>query len=191
MARTPGSTAEETRARILAAAGALFADRGYAGTSIRDIAEHVGMTKAALYYHFESKQDVLAALVRPHLEAIDALAASCTAADHVDRAAVLREMLELLAEPDPTLRAVVSDPSALHDVAARLDPRASFRRLARALAGDDPAAMIAVRCALGAVRSGVMATLLDRPAQDGSGLAPADADLIVEAGVRAWSVVEG
>ena len=98
----------------------------------------------------------------------------------------------LFFEPYPRrLRALVGDPSALHDIAARLDPRTSFRRLAQALAGDDPAATTAVRCALGAVRSGVIATLLDRPPGEPRGLAPVEADLIVEAGLRAWSVVEG
>ena len=63
MARTAGSHAEITQQRILEAARELFAERGYAGTSIRDIAERLSMTKAALYYHFPGKQDVLVALV--------------------------------------------------------------------------------------------------------------------------------
>jgi AcrR family transcriptional regulator len=48
-----------TRERILAAALTLFAERGYDATSMREIAEHVGTTKAALYYHFESKADIV------------------------------------------------------------------------------------------------------------------------------------
>jgi hypothetical protein len=47
-----GSSAVDTRARILDAARTLFAERGYAGTSMRDLADALGMTKAALYYHF-------------------------------------------------------------------------------------------------------------------------------------------
>jgi AcrR family transcriptional regulator len=45
---TTGSTAEATRSRILGAAGELFAERGYAGTAIRDIVARLGVTKAAL-----------------------------------------------------------------------------------------------------------------------------------------------
>jgi AcrR family transcriptional regulator len=41
-----------TRARILAIALELFAEQGFAGTSVADIAGRLGTTKAALYYHF-------------------------------------------------------------------------------------------------------------------------------------------
>jgi AcrR family transcriptional regulator len=48
-----------TRERILDIALELFADQGYDKTSLRDIAERLGTTKAALYYHFERKEDIL------------------------------------------------------------------------------------------------------------------------------------
>jgi AcrR family transcriptional regulator len=48
-----------TRERILDIALELFVDQGYDKTSLRDIAERLGTTKAALYYHFERKQDIL------------------------------------------------------------------------------------------------------------------------------------
>ena len=44
------------RDRILVAAAHLYALRGYAGTSIREIAERAGVTKPLIYYHFESKE---------------------------------------------------------------------------------------------------------------------------------------
>lgn len=52
-----------TRDRILDAALALFADKGYEATSMREIAEQLGMTKPALYYHFDSKEDIVRALL--------------------------------------------------------------------------------------------------------------------------------
>src|SRR6204780_476668 len=55
----------EPRRRILAVALELFAVRGYAGTSIRDITERMGLTKAALYYHFASKEQILDAVTEP------------------------------------------------------------------------------------------------------------------------------
>lgn len=55
----------ETREQILTAARDLFADRGFEQTSLREIAAEVGITKAALYYHFPSKADILEALVAP------------------------------------------------------------------------------------------------------------------------------
>ena len=40
----------------------LFIEKGFDGTSLREIAEQLGFTKAALYYHFASKDDILMAL---------------------------------------------------------------------------------------------------------------------------------
>lgn len=51
-----------TRERILDVALDLFVRKGYAETSLREIAAELGFSKAALYYHFESKQDILLAL---------------------------------------------------------------------------------------------------------------------------------
>jgi AcrR family transcriptional regulator len=52
----------DTRDRILDVALELFTEQGFDGTSLREIAERLGVTKAALYYHFESKDDILLAL---------------------------------------------------------------------------------------------------------------------------------
>jgi AcrR family transcriptional regulator len=57
----PGAAAS-TRERILDVALDLFVDQGYDATSLRQIAERLGVTKAALYYYFEAKDDILAAL---------------------------------------------------------------------------------------------------------------------------------
>src|SRR5262245_6999957 len=56
------AAAASTRERILDVALDLFVDQGYDGTSLRQIAERLGVTKAALYYHFEAKENILAAL---------------------------------------------------------------------------------------------------------------------------------
>ena len=52
----------DTHQRILDVALDLFIEQGFDGTSLRQIAERLGVTKAALYYHFESKDDILMAL---------------------------------------------------------------------------------------------------------------------------------
>src|SRR6202020_1691135 len=51
-----------TRERILNVALDLFIEKGFDKTSLREIAEQLGVTKAALYYHFASKEDILMAL---------------------------------------------------------------------------------------------------------------------------------
>jgi len=60
--RAPAHEATSTRERILDVALDLFVAQGYDGTSLRQIAEQLGVTKAALYYHFESKEEILRAL---------------------------------------------------------------------------------------------------------------------------------
>ena len=47
-----------TRDRILDAAEELFAERGLAGTAVRDISNQVGLTPASLYNHFSGKQSL-------------------------------------------------------------------------------------------------------------------------------------
>ncbi|MFJ2758767.1 TetR/AcrR family transcriptional regulator [Nocardioides sp. NPDC087217] len=71
----PGpDTSDHPRDQILAVAARLFVDRGYAGTSTRDIAELVGIRQASLYYHFAGKPEILAELlemtVRPTLDKV-------------------------------------------------------------------------------------------------------------------------
>ncbi len=56
------SEARSTRERILDVALDLFIEKGFDGTSLREIAEQLGFTKAALYYHYASKDDILMAL---------------------------------------------------------------------------------------------------------------------------------
>jgi AcrR family transcriptional regulator len=55
-------TPKGTRERILDIALDLFIDKGFDKTSLREIAEKLGFSKAALYYHFASKDDILLAL---------------------------------------------------------------------------------------------------------------------------------
>jgi len=66
---------EDTRARIKAVALELFTEHGYENTSLREIAERLGVTKAALYYHFKSKDEIVDSLVADQGEAIDEMLA--------------------------------------------------------------------------------------------------------------------
>jgi len=55
----------DTRQRILDVSAELFVEQGYDATSLREIAERLGLTKAALYYHFSSKDQIFRALLEP------------------------------------------------------------------------------------------------------------------------------
>ncbi|HAA02843.1 MAG TPA: TetR/AcrR family transcriptional regulator [Syntrophobacteraceae bacterium] len=59
----PNDTEAETRERILLAAASLFAGKGYAATSVREIAESARVTKPTLYYYFKNKEDLYVQLL--------------------------------------------------------------------------------------------------------------------------------
>ncbi|WP_422771625.1 TetR/AcrR family transcriptional regulator [Plantactinospora sp. WMMC1484] len=86
-----GSTGD-TRSRIQAVALELFTEQGYEKTSLREIAERLGVTKAALYYHFRSKDDIVDSFVSDRLERLDRLIewAAEQPADASGRRATLR-----------------------------------------------------------------------------------------------------
>src|SRR6202042_1820753 len=63
----------DTRSRVQKVALELFAEQGYEKTSLREIAERLGVTKAALYYHFKSKEDIVHSFTDDYFAAIDAL----------------------------------------------------------------------------------------------------------------------
>ena len=58
------------RADILHAAGRLFREKGYKGTTIRDIAAAVGMRSGSPFYHFKTKHDMLRAVVLDGMQSI-------------------------------------------------------------------------------------------------------------------------
>jgi AcrR family transcriptional regulator len=63
----------DTRSRLRELALELFAEQGYEKTSLREIAERLGVTKAALYYYFKSKEDIVRSLVEDYVNDLDEL----------------------------------------------------------------------------------------------------------------------
>lgn len=68
MPRKTKEEAEKTRARILTSALSLFVKKGYEHTTFTDIAARLKMTKGAVYWHFETKEALLVALVEEMIE---------------------------------------------------------------------------------------------------------------------------
>jgi AcrR family transcriptional regulator len=85
--------AERRRREILLAAARVFARMGYDGATLDDIAEQFGATKAAIYYHFRSKEEIYteirATAVRDAIERLEAILARDDPPDASLRAAVL------------------------------------------------------------------------------------------------------
>ena len=92
--------ANGTRERILDIALDLFVEKGYEKTSLREIAEQLGFSKAALYYHFASKDDILLALhLRVHRIGREAFARFEGSPGSVaDWGAVLQDVIEVMLE---------------------------------------------------------------------------------------------
>jgi AcrR family transcriptional regulator len=108
--------ASDTKTRLRAAASALFAERGFHATKIRDIAERAGVNVAAGHYHYGSKKALYLEVLRAQFVAIRAELArrgaspAPAALDRMDREELaarlhsrLQVMLEVLLGPPPGL----------------------------------------------------------------------------------------
>lgn len=65
--------ASQTRQQIVEAADRLFYERGYEATSFADIAQAVGLSRGNFYYHFKTKDEILAAVIAHRLDATRAM----------------------------------------------------------------------------------------------------------------------
>jgi AcrR family transcriptional regulator len=91
------ASGDDTQARVLAAASELFADHGFARTTIREIAERAGVNVAAGHYHFGSKRELYLAVARTQFDTLDARIAAANAdADENALEALSRDALGAL-----------------------------------------------------------------------------------------------
>jgi len=187
MPRTVGTTAEDTRARILDVALELVTERGYAGTSIRDLAERLHLTTAAIYYHFASKEALLDALVAPLTGGLDELAAAAGTGQLSDRE-LLTRLVGLLTGPAArALPVLMSDPSASRQLRTRMAPLAVVESIVRDLAGsDDQLDLLRASCAVAVVHGAVIRSALDhRRGVRWTGFEPDEASVVVGAALAA------
>jgi AcrR family transcriptional regulator len=117
--RPPKSDAGDTKELLLQAALALFADKGYEGTSVRDIARSVELSESVLYAHFSGKRAIFNAV----FERLGPLSASAALNDIGDpdadppgflRTLVAREMTEWSAPAARQLISLMSHDNMLH-----------------------------------------------------------------------------
>lgn len=130
-----------TRERIQQTAIALFSEHGYERTSLREIAEQLGVTKAALYYHFKTKEDIAASFFESYATDVDRI---CEWGDTQPRnletrTELLRRYEETIRSHVPVLKFMQSNQAAL----TRLDRMSVFRMRQRRLhalliEADDP-----------------------------------------------------
>jgi len=73
MARTRGPTFDQQRASILRAAAGLFAERGYEGASMAELAQACGVSKPLLYHYYRDKQQMLFDIADSYMERLRAV----------------------------------------------------------------------------------------------------------------------
>jgi AcrR family transcriptional regulator len=95
--RNPPATAkaEATRRRVLEAALALFAERGFEETTMRDVARRAGLATGAAYYYFASKEELILEFYRESMSATDDRARTLVASPGGDLKSRLAGLLEL------------------------------------------------------------------------------------------------
>jgi AcrR family transcriptional regulator len=148
-----------TRDQILKTAMALFTSQGYDATSLRQIADRLGFTKAALYYHFPAKEHLAIELTRPWLDAISNLIAMNQPDPDVDQNTRRRRLIEDYVDIVLAHHAVLR--FLTQDAAAQKHPDVGRRALSLVLALQDAllgpeaddADRIRVGCAIGAVHA--------------------------------------
>lgn len=143
----------DTRGAIIDAAIRLMRRQGFEQTSLREIAEEVGITKASLYYHFPSKLALLEAILDPVFAEFREVEAQLQGLTR-DRAGVerlMRRYLQGLVRHREIGSLVVTDPSVLNALTEHAGELVAIgRRVQLWLAGPDPstADLLRAQCAL-------------------------------------------
>lgn len=125
----------DTRARLRALALQLFAEQGYEKTSLREIAEHLGVTKAALYYYFKSKEDIVRSLVEDYVADLDELIAwgKDQPRSAATRAEIVRRYLHIVASGTEVFRMLHQNQAAVASLATAKERGEVFRERMDAL----------------------------------------------------------
>jgi AcrR family transcriptional regulator len=119
----------DTRERIQSVALELFAEQGYDKTSLREIAERLDVTKAALYYHFKSKEDIVTSLVEDYFGQMDELVAWGREQPKTPeaRAEVLRRYYDIVAGAGEVFRMLQHNQASVNSLAHAKNRSELFR----------------------------------------------------------------
>ncbi|HXW46025.1 MAG TPA: TetR/AcrR family transcriptional regulator [Streptosporangiaceae bacterium] len=155
-ANVPGNGHEhgrDTRSRLRELALQLFAEQGYEKTSLREIAEHLGVTKAALYYYFKSKEDIVRSLVEDYVSDLDGLIAWAQQQPHTakTREQIVTRYLDIVANGSAVFRMLHQNQAAVSGLASAKERGEVFKErfdaLVDLLAGPDASLHDQVRAA--------------------------------------------
>jgi AcrR family transcriptional regulator len=139
MAPREASTA--TRRRILDVALDLFLEHGYDRTSLREIAERLGFSKAALYYHFKAKDDILVALTDALLDELGEIVERVNAEEPPGLGRARRtivEMVDLLMRQRRAGQLIISQAAAIQRLKESRNHEMQYRLLGLISPPDAP-----------------------------------------------------
>jgi AcrR family transcriptional regulator len=155
MAR-PVAARGEARQRVLDAALELFAQHGISGTSLQMIADHIGVTKAAIYYQFHTKDEIVLALIEEPLQELQQTLSLAAAQPSRRRRldVLLRGFVDLVLENRQAAAVLQGDPKTAEIVASSESLEAVAEQFRLVAVGYD--ASPADKVALSVLASGVL-----------------------------------
>jgi AcrR family transcriptional regulator len=134
---TSGATASPAQARIVEAALALFAEHGISGTSLQMIADAIGVTKAAVYHQYPTKDEIVLAVAEAVLAGLEAAVTAAEAEPSRSRAreVLITGMIDLAVERRRMAGILQRDPVMLRFLAEHEPFRHVMERVNRVLMG--------------------------------------------------------
>lgn len=154
-----GSASYSTaQTRVLQAALDLFAEHGVGGTSIRMIADAIGVTKAAIYFQFKTKDEIVLAAAELGFAKLEWALEAAEAEASLSRARefLIRQVIEISLEQRRVTRALQNDPVMLRLLTEHERFQQMFERMQRLMIGEaaDPKLRMQVAMLSGAIAAG-------------------------------------
>jgi AcrR family transcriptional regulator len=134
--------------RTIDAAVALFGDHGVGGTSIQMIADAVGVTKAAIYHQFKTKEAIVIAVTEVDMARLEVALEEAEGGGPEAREALLARVIDTVLEHRRAVSAVQNDPVLVRFLNSDEQSRALWSRLFTALLGEELDARGRVRAAV-------------------------------------------
>jgi len=127
------------QARIISAALELFARNGVGGTSLQMIADTIGVTKAAVYHQYNTKDEIVLAAAEAELARLEAVidAAEAEPSRTQARKTLVTGMVDLAVAHRRTVSTILNDPVIVRFFAEHEPFRHVMNRMSRVLMGDD------------------------------------------------------
>ncbi|MCE7052810.1 TetR/AcrR family transcriptional regulator [Streptomyces purpurascens] len=138
-----------TRQRIQDVALGLFAEQGYEKTSLREIAERLDVTKAALYYHFKTKEEILVSIFEDLTQPIDELVEWGRQQPHTleTKQEIVRRYAEALSHAAPLFRFMHENQATVRELRIGDSFKERIRSLRDTIIDTDADLVDQVRCA--------------------------------------------